>query len=168
VHFLLFIMFYSYYHKDFLALLTVTLQRKCDVDGFIWSGSHGREIVQGQHVKPVDCLPGNLREVIEANPEVSYASTVNGNSFPLKSWGSAIIKHNAETPYVVHRCSKEPISNSTNDRGLDINDTVSKKKSRRNKRDCVSMYDYLAFGQLALQRMAVHLESLILPPESMR
>jgi len=162
-------MFYSYYQKDFLALLTVTLQRKCDVDGFIWSGSHGREIVQGQHVKPVDCLPGYLRDVIEANPEVSYASTVNGNSFPLKSWGSAIIKHNAETPYVV-RCPKVPIANSTNDRGLDINDTVSKTKSRRNKRgrDCVSMYTYLAYDQLALKRMEVYLESLILPPESMR
>jgi len=164
LNFLLFIMFYSYYHKDFLALLTVTLQRKCDVDGFIWSGSHGKEIAQAQHVKPVDCLPLHLRKVIEANPDFSYASTVNGNSFLLKSWGSDIIKHNAETPYVP-RCSEKPIANSTNDRGFDINATVSKTKPRRN---CVSMYDYLAFDQLALNQMAVHLERLILPPESMR
>jgi tripartite-type tricarboxylate transporter receptor subunit TctC len=79
LNFLLFIMFYSYYHKDFLALLTVTLQRKCDVDGFIWSGSHGKEIAQAQHVKPVDCLPLHLRKVIEANPDFSYASTGVGS-----------------------------------------------------------------------------------------
>jgi hypothetical protein len=167
VHFLLLIMFYSYYHKDFLALLTVTLQRKCDVDGYIWSGSNGREMRQAQHVKPVDLLCKRMRGVIEANPECRYASTVNGTSFLLNSWGSDIIKHNDKTPYVPRRL-KQPIANSTNDRGLNINATVSKTKSKRNKRDCVSMFDYLAYDQLALKQVTVFLESLIFPPESMR